>query len=75
VLSTFFGEHDDITVSSEVLPGVTRHFDSYDAVAREAGLSRIFAGVHTRLDHNAGLQLGHDVADFVLAQNDLGRDD
>jgi hypothetical protein len=71
VLSAFFGNHDDITVTSEVLPGVVRHFDSYRAAAREAGLSRIFAGVHTRLDHNAGLRLGHRVADFVLDQNDL----
>jgi hypothetical protein len=35
-------------------------------VAAEAGLSRIFAGVHTRLDHEAGLTLGRDVANFVL---------
>jgi PAP2 superfamily protein len=72
VLSTFFGDHENITVSSEVLPGVVRHFESYRAAAREAGLSRIFAGVHTRLDHNAGLRLGRDVADYVLAQNDVG---
>jgi hypothetical protein len=72
VLSAFFGNHDDITVTSEVLPGVLRHFESYRAVALEAGLSRIFAGVHTRLDHDAGLLLGHRVAEFVLDQNDLG---
>jgi hypothetical protein len=71
VLSAFFGKHDDITVSSEVLPGVVRHFDSYQAAALEAGQSRIFAGVHTRLDHNAGLQLGRHVAHEVLAQNDM----
>ena len=72
VLSAFFGNRDDITVTSEVLPGVVRHFDSYQAVAREAGLSRIFAGVHTRLDHDAGLHLGHRVAEFVLDQNGMG---
>lgn len=71
VLSAFFGNHDDITVTSEVLPGVVRHFDSYQEAAREAGQSRIFAGVHTRLDHNAGLRLGRDVAGHVLAQNDM----
>jgi len=70
VLSAFFGNHDDIAVTSEVLPGVVRHFDSYRDVAREAGLSRIFAGVHTRIDHDAGLRLGRSVADFVLDQND-----
>jgi hypothetical protein len=72
VLSAFFGNHDDINVTSEVLPGVVRHFDSYQDAAIEAGQSRIFAGVHTRLDHDAGLRLGKDVADSVLAQNDEG---
>jgi len=66
------GNHDDINVTSEVLPGVVRHFDSYQDAALEAGQSRIFAGVHTRLDHEAGLRLGQDVADYVLARNDEG---
>jgi hypothetical protein len=35
--------------------------DSYSAAATEAGLSRIYGGVHTRFDHDAGLRLGHDV--------------
>jgi hypothetical protein len=30
-------------------------------------MSRIYAGVHTRLDHMAGLQLGDAVAGFVLS--------
>jgi hypothetical protein len=45
---------------------VTRSFSSFSAAAQEAGLSRIFSGQHTRLDHLAGLQLGHAVAGFVL---------
>jgi hypothetical protein len=45
---------------------VTRSFTSFSDAAQEAGLSRIFAGVHTRLDHIAGLELGHNVAGFVL---------
>jgi len=72
VLSAFFGNHDDISVTSEVLPGVVRNFDSYQDAALEAGQSRIFAGLHTRLDHEAGLRLGQDVANAVLAQNDEG---
>jgi len=49
--------------------GTVRTFDSYQAVMTEAGLSRIFAGVHTRLDHEAGLELGRDVARFVLGES------
>ena len=66
VLSSFFGDRDKITVTSEVLPATVRTFDGYHDVATEAGLSRIFAGQHTRLDHQAGLRLGRDVARLVL---------
>jgi membrane-associated phospholipid phosphatase len=66
VLSTFFGNQDQIRVTSDVLPGVVRTFASYSDVATEAGLSRIFAGQHTRLDHEAGFKLGQNVAQFVL---------
>ena len=66
VLSAFFGNQDQISVTSDVLPGVVRTFASFNDVATEAGLSRIFAGQHTRIDHEAGLALGHAVAQFVL---------
>jgi membrane-associated phospholipid phosphatase len=66
VLASFYGDHESFSVTSPALPGVTRSFDSFSAAATEAGLSRIYAGVHTRLDHVAGLTLGHDVANFVL---------
>jgi PAP2 superfamily len=66
VLSAFFGNQDQIRVTSDVLPGVVRTFASYNDVATEAGLSRIYAGQHTRIDHEAGLELGQNVARFVL---------
>ena len=70
VLSAFFEPDTHLTVSSDALAGVTRSFDGIQAAADEAGLSRIFAGVHTRLDHVTGQQLGMDVARFVLSQAD-----
>jgi membrane-associated phospholipid phosphatase len=66
VLASFFGDDQDFSVTSPALPGVTRSFSSFSAAAQEAGLSRIYSGQHTRLDHVAGLALGHDVARFVL---------
>jgi membrane-associated phospholipid phosphatase len=66
VLASFFGDHQRFSVTSPALPGVTRSFTSFSAAAKEAGLSRIYAGVHTRIDHEAGLRLGQDVAGFVL---------
>jgi hypothetical protein len=56
----------DFDVTSEVLPGVVRSFGSVSAAAREATLSRIFAGAHFRFDLTSGHRLGRDVADFVL---------
>jgi hypothetical protein len=51
-----------------VLPGVTRTFGSASApAAEEAGLSRIYAGIHTRLDHVAGSALGRAGADDVMS--------
>jgi PAP2 superfamily len=66
VLASFYGDDQHFSLTSPALPGVTRSFTSFDAAAQEAGLSRIFSGQHTRLDHVAGLELGHDVAGFVL---------
>ncbi|GAC1627414.1 MAG: hypothetical protein NVS4B11_24690 [Ktedonobacteraceae bacterium] len=44
-----------------------RNYTRYSDIATEAGLSRIYAGLHTRLDHEAGLKLGQGVAQFVLS--------
>jgi membrane-associated phospholipid phosphatase len=67
VLARFHGGAGRITVTSEVLPGVTRSFARLQDAADEAGLSRIYAGVHTRLDHDAGQRLGRDLARFVVS--------
>jgi hypothetical protein len=66
VLARHFGPRNRIGVTSEVLPGISRTFEEFQSIADEAGLSRIVAGVHTRLDHTAGQQTGTDVARFVL---------
>jgi len=66
VLRAYFGDRFTFEVTSESLPGVTRHFTSFTAAAEEAGLSRIYAGQHFRTDHNAGKLLGLQVAESVL---------
>src|SRR5579863_1060796 len=63
VLTAFYGHRQPLAIT---LNGVTRSFGSFQAAADEAGLSRIFAGQHTRLDHEAGQRVGSQVADFVL---------
>jgi membrane-associated phospholipid phosphatase len=65
VLEFYFGDKFAFDVTSEVLPGVKRHFTSFSAATREAGLSRIYAGQHFRFDHLAGLRLGKKVSRSV----------
>lgn len=66
LISFLHDNHFDFSVTSEVLPGVERSFQSFSDAAQEATLSRIFAGVHYRFDLTVGHRLGGDVADFVL---------
>src|SRR6266851_4829112 len=66
VLAAFYGDHRQLTVTSDGDPGVTRSFGSFQAAADEATLSRLFAGQHTMIDLVAGQHLGHQVAHFVL---------
>jgi hypothetical protein len=54
---------------------VTRRFTSLSDAADEAGFSRIWAGQHTRLDHEAGRQLGRQVAGVVLDDLQVHRAD
>ena len=66
MLTAFFGPRQGVSVTSSADPGVTRTFTGFTAVADEAGMSRIWAGQHTRLDHEAGRQLGDQVGGVVL---------
>ena len=66
ILRDLLGDRFSFDVTSESLPGVTRHFTSFTAAAQEAGLSRIYAGQHFRFDHDAGKFLGQRVARSVI---------
>jgi len=70
VLAAFFGNKDQIRATSDVLPGVVTTYTSYSDVATEAGLSRIYAGNHTRIAVDVGYTLGNNIAQFVIS--DLG---
>ena len=67
VLRLYLHDRIALDVTSESLPGVTRHFTSFSEAAEEAGLSRIYAGQHFRFDHAAGKQLGRQVAILVVS--------
>lgn len=61
------------TVLSYLFPDAANDFD---AMAEEAAMSRLYAGIHYRKDCDAGLNLGHDVGKLAVnfAQQD-GADD
>ena len=64
VLTSFFGKHYDFSFTA--LNGVTRNFDSFWDAAKEAGMSRIYGGIHFSFANKDGLALGEDMADWVL---------
>jgi len=66
LISFFHHDHLRFDVTSEVMSGTVRSFDSFADAAEEATLSRIFAGVHFRFDLTRGQRLGRQVADFVV---------
>lgn len=66
LISFFRSDDSSFSLRSEKLSGVERSFTSFTAAAKEAGLSRIYAGQHYRFDDGSGQKLGRDVAGYVL---------
>ena len=67
ILINFFATNNfAFTVTSEVLPGVTRSFTTFTDAAHEVHNSRIFAGQHYRSDEDAGHEQGFRVADYIV---------
>ena len=66
VLTKHLGDSVAFDVTSTTLPGVARHFRSFDQAAREAGLSRVYGGIHfVRAVEDgwaAGQRVGREVA-------------
>ncbi|HEX3150915.1 MAG TPA: phosphatase PAP2 family protein [Gemmataceae bacterium] len=52
--------------TSDGLPGVMRRFTSIWSAAEEAGMSRIYGGIHWQFDNTDGLAGGKKVAEHVL---------
>ena len=53
---------EPLVIRSADLPGVTRSYPSYRNASEEAGMSRIFGGIHFQADNYDGLALGQRVA-------------
>jgi hypothetical protein len=66
VLAQFFGANTPFTVDSDVMPGVTRSFASFDAALAELADARVFGGIHFRTACDDGKTLGTSVGNYVL---------
>ena len=64
VLTAFFGKHYEFSFTAPT--GATRDFDSFWDAADEAGMSRIYGGIHFSFSNEDGKALGEDVAEWVL---------
>ena len=61
------GDDDQVVPSpTPTLTGAVRSFSTFHAAATEAGLSWICAGIHTRLDYQAGLLIGAQIGQYTL---------
>lgn len=66
VLEKYFGQHYEFDATSPTVPGVTRHYASFDAFAEEGGFARILGGMHFRNSIDVGHRQGKQVANWIL---------
>ncbi len=66
VLSAYFGDNTQFSVTSDGMPGVSRSFSSFTAALDEVKNARIVGGIHFRSACEDGQGLGVAVADYIL---------
>jgi hypothetical protein len=67
VLAGLYGDALNFTTDSDALPGVLRSFASFSDAADEAGISRIYGGIHYEFSNEQGLATGRQLGEFVFA--------
>lgn len=55
-----------IKVTNREMPGIIRTFESYEEIAIEAGMSRIYGGIHFFAANEKGAELGRKVGKKVM---------
>jgi Bacterial Ig-like domain/Bacterial pre-peptidase C-terminal domain/SdrD B-like domain/Bacterial Ig domain/LVIVD repeat len=67
VLNESFGDDTAFTLGSFTAQNLVRSFDSFDAAANEAALSRVYGGIHYSFSSEDGLTMGREIGASVLA--------
>ena len=66
VLAQSFGtDKIKFATTSDGLPDVTRKFTSLWSAAEEAGMSRIYGGIHWQFDNVEGLNVGRTLGEYA----------
>jgi hypothetical protein len=73
-LAHFIGTDDfEFTATSDGLPGVVHTFKSFSDAQHEAGMSRVWGGIHTMTDNLQGQKCGMAISDWVFEHELLPR--
>jgi hypothetical protein len=67
ILALFFGTDEiEFSVTSDALPGAVRTFTKLSDAQREAGMSRVWGGIHTMSDNLEAQKAGLKIADWTF---------
>jgi membrane-associated phospholipid phosphatase len=67
ILAGFFGtDHVAFTAGDDGMPGVTRTFESFSQAAAEAGMSRVYGGIHWQFDNADALASCSSLGTYVF---------
>jgi len=66
VLADILGDDQSFETYSLGLPNVYRTFDSFEQAADEAGMSRIYGGIHFQKANTEGLRVGRKIGEYVV---------
>ncbi|MEP0923885.1 CARDB domain-containing protein [Leptolyngbya sp. ST-U4] len=72
ILTSLFGENTSFSTTSIGLPGVVRSFTSFKQAADEAGMSRIYGGIHVDSANVDGLKLGRSIGQYTFDMSPFG---
>jgi hypothetical protein len=73
VLRAQFGDRERFSATSATLPGITRAFTGFTQAAREAGMSRVYGGIHFLHAVDDGFEQGRSIGRVVNRALPLAR--
>ncbi|MEP7133109.1 MAG: vanadium-dependent haloperoxidase [Acidobacteriota bacterium] len=66
VMKKLIGRNVGFDDTTPAVPGVVRHFDSFDAFTDDGFVARIYGGMHYRSSLEVGRELGKHVGQFIV---------